>query len=753
MSEKNRKKSRGAAVARIFAIIGLFIVILGLFALGLYYLISAYLPSSDTEQQGENGHFTFTEYVGTVDNPGIGYTRTVWYNAKPNETPVLDVNGDIVLFFIDIGKFSSGVNGTTDSAGSYIEGVDYDLDETFFNALRATFENCRNNGSTVAVRFRYDANGKDDPEPKSFDAVLNHISQIKNSRVLDDYKDILMFVESGFVGKWGEQHGGKYTSLDYKAQLLCAMLDCVPSPVPVTVRTPDTFARYVGITRAELGSYTAEEGSDAARVGLYNDGYMGSNSDLGTFSDREAETTWLNRQTFTSYYGGEFSGNIDFAKQYDAYLPENCIPEMYKTHLSYINGNIFQLYKDYGFNGSLDVGIDNSAYYGKTVFDFIRDHLGYRFVLKESDVILSETGTLNIKYSLLNNGFANAVKRPRAEILLEKDGRFVSVTVDTDVTKWFSGRSSTENLSLTLPNTLESGRWNVYLKFSYGNNGMDSFALRSIEFANNDVYNESLGANRIGYFDLDASVLTDGNGNMFGEVGNETPSHFYALDGKVIADGKISSDKEWTESDLIAGSDGVELYVKADENNLYVMSTIGHGSASPVFNIRATVGNDTYWIYKQSNGYIYFNKEGELGHIGVELGYSDGLFEYKIPFKVFRLNNGSEIQNLSVFVQDSADAWKSKGSISAPYVVKSDFTVYNSYEEVTISAGERYSVEIETDVGISEVEWFLDGKLVSVGRELVLTSLAAKDGGTYSARITTSKGNTKEVDVVTLQIV
>ena len=36
----------------------------------------------------------------------------------------------------------------------------------------------------------------------------------------EDYKDILMFVESGFVGKWGEQHGGKYTSVDYKDPFL-----------------------------------------------------------------------------------------------------------------------------------------------------------------------------------------------------------------------------------------------------------------------------------------------------------------------------------------------------------------------------------------------------------------------------------------------------------------------------------------------------------------------------------------------------
>lgn len=270
----------------------------------------------------------YTESTETLNNPGAGYTSTLWYNCKPGNTPVHNPTGNLVLMFIDIGAFSSGVNGTTDGSGNYTEGTDYDLDSTFFEGLRATFENCRKNGCTIAVRFRYDANGKDNPEPASFEKVLRHISQIKESGLLEDYKDILMFVESGFVGKWGEQHGGKYTSLEYKAQLLDAMLDCVPDPIPITVRTPNIAAKWADIPANQLDTLVAEEGSEGARIGLYNDGYMGSDSDLGTFANRKIETDWMNHQMLTSYYGGEFSGNLDWAKKYDTYLPENAIPEM-----------------------------------------------------------------------------------------------------------------------------------------------------------------------------------------------------------------------------------------------------------------------------------------------------------------------------------------------------------------------------------------------------------------------------------------
>ena len=306
----------------------------------------------------------------------------------------------------------------------------------------------------VALRFRYDALGQADPEYATFEQVLKHISQIKESGVLEDYKDILCFVESGFVGKWGEQHGGKYVTVDYKAKLLDAMLDCVPSPVPVTVRTPDIFAEWAGIKRSELGDYVLEEGSRASRVGLYDDGYMGSNSDLGTYSDREKETSWLGRQTLTAYFGGEFSGNIEFAKQYDTYLPENAIPEMYKTHLSYINANIFQLYKDYTFGADCDVeGADNSAYYGQNVFQFIRDHIGYRFVLRKSELTPETTqgGSVDLHFRVENTGFANPIPKQSSYFLLEKDGVYYRCDGGLDTNKWYSCTTADAKVTFELP--------------------------------------------------------------------------------------------------------------------------------------------------------------------------------------------------------------------------------------------------------------------------------------------------------------
>ena len=114
---------------------------------------------------------------------------------------------------------------------------------------------------------------------------------------------------------------------------------------------------------------------------------------------------------------------------------------MYYSHLSYINSNIYALYKDYTFGESYDVdGVDNSAYYGETVFKFIRDHLGYRFVLRDCDLSesVSQNGVLRVCTKIENTGFANPIMRQNAEIILEKDGNYIKTEVDANTNQWYS---------------------------------------------------------------------------------------------------------------------------------------------------------------------------------------------------------------------------------------------------------------------------------------------------------------------------
>lgn len=639
-----------------------------------------YSASAESQPLTDCG-LDYTEYVGTINNPAAGYTNTIWAVCKPGATPVYSPSAKLVLFFIDIGAFSSGMNGTKNEDGTYTAGKDIPLDETFFKSWEQTFDNCRQNGCTVAVRFRYDANGSDNPEPASFDALLSHIDQLAEHDFFGKAGDMLVYVESGFVGKWGEQHGGKYTSLEYKARLLQKLLEAVPEPVPVTVRTPNIFAEWAGIKQSEISDselvdsltsskYCPDIQRYRSRIGLYDDGYMGSDSDLGTYADRVSDTEWLGRQTLTSYFGGEFSGDLEFARMYDTYLPENAIPEMYKTHLSYINSNIFQLYKDYTFGADCDVeGADNSAYYGRSAFDFIRDHLGYRLVLRSSE-LSSETvqgGTADVRFTVENTGFSGIIPPCRSYVILERDGLYFCARTDIDCREWRSCTKTVNTFSIQLPDDIETGIWNVYFKADIGHEPTpDAPDKGAVRFANNGTWNGVLGANLLGCIDVKKADAPT-SGNCFGVVGcrDSANSKMYSYRDIITVDGAVSHANEWTAENVVADSETeTEMSVRADGEYLYVMAKMPNEAQAPVFNIQLhrASDNEYFWLYYASNGFVYFNKPS---YDGCLCKWQDDTVEFRLPFDIFGVGGGDELKDIRVFLQDSGNEWKLMGDISA----------------------------------------------------------------------------------------
>ena len=669
--------------------------------LSVFTLLGSAVPTpadAQTEVLTDSG-IDYSESVSTINNPGAGYTSTVWYVCKPGDTPVKNPTGNLVVLFVDIGAFSSALNG----------GNDYDLDEAFFTGIRGTLENCRRNGSTVGLRFRYDANGVTDPEPETFDKVLEHIQQIADNGFLYDYEDILMYVESGFVGAWGEQHSGKYTSLEYKAKLLDALLKIVPKSVSVTVRTPNTICEWAGIKAADIAGYVTEKGSDAARIGLYNDGYMGSDSDLGTYisPSREASVEFMDKQMTHAYYGGEFSGNIDFAKQYDTYLPENAIPEMFKTHLSYINSNIWSLYRDFTYTAELDTQpCDNSAYYGENVYRFIRDHIGYRFVIRSSR-LTAETkqgGNVNVEFKVENTGFANPLKKQNAQVLLEKDGRYMLCDTDIDSTEWYSAMTSSEEMNITLPSDIEPGKWNVYIKLTAGNTDPLS-PKRTVRFVNPEIYNDDLGANYLGSVNVTSDqkahksrLCEDGNDPSDGVI--------YDYNGRISIDGKIG-DREWKDSDIIAETDNSRFYLKSDTEAFYVCAAFPDTAEAPVYNLqwKTETAEKQSWIYYASNGFVYFNGDDRTG---VECKFSKGVVEWKIPLnEAMQLHSGDKLSSIRVFLQDSANEWSliddlRAGDIQLAVSSKGDVNADGSFNIADLVCFNRWIVQAD---GAELADW------------------------------------------------
>ena len=462
----------------------------------------------------------YTEATAMLPNPFMGYPNRGYaadggFLMQEGGASTIHVAGEFpggfTWYYIDLKAFSAGNDG---GPGTGVGGIDKPISQAALDGFEQALLKTRRNGGSVFMRFVYDTRGVAGCEPNNFDMVITHLEQL--CAVVSKFPDIVQGFECGVIGVYGEMHSSKYGGKAYVNRVIDAYLDNTPDSMVLLLRSAPRIADYLGITVAQLAEYVPEPGSRAWRLGYYNDGYMNSDSDLGTWTyNRALETNYLARGN--TPYGGEYGSAYDWIIQSSstAHLPQNAIPEMYRTHVSFMRGNVYSRnkpsggkntyfgYDDYPYTGAYEKPWypDNSAFKsGADCFDFITAHIGYRLVLRESR--LSESpqagGTLTLRGRIENTGFANVLHKPNAEILLVKDGAVYACDVKLDAFDLKSCTTYNYDFSLFLPNSL-AGDYDVYLRLSHVDESFYAKAKSGIQFANNGgIFDEKLGANRLG---------------------------------------------------------------------------------------------------------------------------------------------------------------------------------------------------------------------------------------------------------------
>jgi hypothetical protein len=352
--------------------------------------------------------------------------------------------------------------------------------------------------------------------------MLTHIKQV--CEVVSEFPDVVGGFECGVIGPFGEMHTSDYASAEYANRIIDTYLDNTPDSMILMVRSSAYMRNYLGKTAEELETFKTEKGSKAYRLCYFNDGYMNSDNDLGTWGNREQELKFLSSQSEHAPYGGEYGSAYSMLPS-NVCLPENAIKEMYQTHVSFMRGNVYKLsdantyfgYDEYTYGEEYEGENfpDNSGFYGSDCHTFITAHLGYRFVLRESLVQSEVTAgdTLTIRGSIENTGFANSVYPMRSWVMLvNKDGE-VSYSCEVNLNPY--DIKSTEiydyNMRFALPSSVSAGDYDVYLQISNVNETADTRAKSGIKFANNgDIYSADLGANKLGSLHVNPSEQSVG---------------------------------------------------------------------------------------------------------------------------------------------------------------------------------------------------------------------------------------------------
>lgn len=430
-------------------------------------------PAAMADKYPQN--LNYQESTEKINNPDQGFYRPIYVRVTEDGVTynknIVNDNTQLYHLRIDISAFSQANNAEADKR----------LTENALSGIQELLSFLYDNNKSAIARFVYDPglNGASNKEP-ALDMILQHITQL--SAVLDKYHDTLTAIEVGLIGPWGEMH----TSTMANKEVINALIDSYlnhTTEIPILVRTPKMMYNYLGITIDDIDTYRIERTAKAYRLGLFNDGYLGSGNDLGTYANREKEVPWLALQTGHLPYGGEVT-----VPDSPLHNIENCLDEMFLLHLSYLNiewnNTVVDKWKTSYYTNAAG---EDSLYYGKTAFQYIENHMGYRFVLKNSTLEYDKAvSRFAIDLSLKNVGFGNLNGPMNMTLLLQSEtGEITSIDAGH-----FDGQ---EKITFQTNLNLTKGDYNVYLKLNKGN---DKYAM---QFAN-DLWNEELQANQIGSF-------------------------------------------------------------------------------------------------------------------------------------------------------------------------------------------------------------------------------------------------------------
>lgn len=414
------------------------------------YIRHTYLPIYYTSAE-------YKESSELLDNPYCGFYHLYGYLlSESGNEDVLEWSENILehdtqqLVLLEINLQNYSDQALTDSALSQLSCIL----ETFSSANKQ-----------LILRFLYDWDGTPSgKEPDDKSVILNHMTQ--TSDIVNTYAEHIFILQGNFSGAYGEMNQTAYGSEEDITQLTMYLAQITDPGIFLAVRTPAQW-------RTIFKSYDIFSDKDAfssafySRVGLYNDGMLGSIYDLGTYDD-----TPLSRKDYTEK--GTREEELNFQNHLCQYVPnggevvcdnvyndlENAITDLADMHITYLN-------MDYD-KKVLDKW-KQTEYQGYNGYEYIQAHLGYRYVLRSSKVAFHSffNNTADLTFTIENVGFAPAYRAFNCNLILEhqdtKEQVILPVTLDT------RRISSGDTVSVTVPidvRSLEKGSYHLYLSMT-----------------------------------------------------------------------------------------------------------------------------------------------------------------------------------------------------------------------------------------------------------------------------------------------
>ncbi|MDX2005608.1 MAG: DUF4832 domain-containing protein [Meiothermus sp.] len=364
------------------------------------------------------------------------------------------------------------------------------ISEEYLAQLRGRLEEVRRVGLKTSLRFWYTWAETEVDAPR--DVMMNHIRQL--GPLLRDFSDVILTVQAGFIGAWGEWHSsanGLANDADRRA-VVEALIRILPADRKVQLRYVEALKLFApgGITEAQAFGDPV-----LSRIGHHNDCFMVNDRDAGTYGFSwqsipnmaqriTEERAYLQQLAKYLPVGGEMCGDVPEtgSDPFGRRTPEGQLAEFARFGWSWIAN-------DFGY-------VDRWRAWG--IYDTISRNLGYRLSLTESSVPETAKGSLRMSLTLKNTGWAAPVNPRAVRIVLREAtglGRAFSLEVPAEVRKWYAGGTYTLNVDRVLPAEMPAGTYQVLLHLADPYATLSARPEYAIRLANRGLWEAGTGYN------------------------------------------------------------------------------------------------------------------------------------------------------------------------------------------------------------------------------------------------------------------
>ena len=454
-----------------------------------------------------------------ADNPARGAApRGPWVVFQPEGLPDWHGESGFHSSLWELSRFSGGrMQDGKWPAPERVGEADIPLTDAMKADVRRFLDETRALGGTLIVRLGYTWTNEKGCEPQHFDLILEHIRDL--SQIMAGYDDVIVGIEAGIVGPWGEMHSSDYAAPEYICPILKTYLDNLPATISLLVRAPRYFCMMTGKDAEDILQMLPFQDEYLSRLGMFNDGYIGTKEDYGTWTaDFTREQGCRLLSAFHAHpYGGEmaFVDRQWLDEHAEIFHPEewNLVQEMYRTHLSYLRNihakrhTIAQFLDNELFFDTLTYKFPDmpelSEYQGKSIGEFVLHHMGYRFVVRDllAPKVLHRGKKATFRFTIENTGFGMLPLPTQAEMLFCSADEQKSVPVELPLCLKGGERQKIE-VDILVPELPANDSCPVYLRIwapTYGE-AQPIPPTRLIRFANKGMWNDTLQANSLGQY-------------------------------------------------------------------------------------------------------------------------------------------------------------------------------------------------------------------------------------------------------------